>query len=130
MERLAERVALIVVVVPVLLVIEPWHLQWWWVDILLGAIIFAFTLRDPPEPSLRPALIGALISLGLFVLGFLVARTYGLSLGQLASDYSFHKAIRRVPDYATVALTYSFLLSVRALACAHTKEDAGEPGGS
>lgn len=74
MGRLAERVALIVVVVPVLLFVEPWHLRWWWVDILFGAIIFAVSLREPPEPSLRPALIGALISLGLFVLGFLVAR--------------------------------------------------------
>jgi hypothetical protein len=125
MNALAERIAFAIVAIPLVVLLEPWHLDWWVVDAVLGAVIFAFGLRDPSANSLRYAVFGLAISVVLYIVALLVARSYQITLAQLVNDYRFYKTVRRIPDCATAMLSYSLLQGVRSIVWPSRKRDGG-----
>ena len=114
-----ERVLFTLAAALVMLLIAPWHLNWWLVDLVLGALIFLFQWVKFGEPTVRGACIALASSGALHLLGFLIAANFGISLGQLATDDSFVRPIRIVPDLAAALLSYSLLAGARALILRH-----------
>jgi hypothetical protein len=96
-----------------MLLLKPWDLRWWMIDVGVGLVLFAFAaFRDPSKPEPRDVWMSFAVATALWLVGLFAARYNGLTLEEMVSDRSVSKHIRRIPDYAVVFATFSVLFSV------------------
>jgi di/tricarboxylate transporter len=102
----------VITALALLWVLEPWHLRWWMIDVVVGVVFFAFSyLRDPTRPKPSRVWSGLAASTAVWLLGVLVARSKGLTVEGLSRDRSLHVMLRGLPDYALIFATMSALFA-------------------
>jgi len=81
-----ERLLFVLVVALFGLVLQPWHLENWLVDLALGVILYAIFCNRHAS-SLPLAFLGVALAVALYLAGVLIASYYGIPLEKFANSF-------------------------------------------
>ncbi len=91
-------------------------LEWWAVGIGMGLLFFVLIASLPgTQPTCRLGWFLMALSAFILAVAWLVALFHDVPLSQLSSDRSMYRRVRRLPDYAMAAFTFSIATFVAVL---------------
>ncbi len=102
-----ERLVFSAVVLVLVIVTTPWHLEWWKVDTLIGFVLFCFSeFRRGSRASIWDGWLMLSLSAGFFGLALFFATALGVGINDLQSSKAPWRIVRQLPDYAVVCLVF------------------------
>jgi len=108
-ERLfGGRIALGIVFIPIAILLVWLNVPWWGVALTIGISVFTFNMaaHDAAMPG-KVVVASFAIATVLSIASWVVAESMHTSFAALVENYSVSKYVRRLPEYALSALTFS-----------------------
>jgi hypothetical protein len=84
-----ERLITLLVAVPIALLLQPWSLNWWVVDVGVGAVAFVIARSKVSKPlTSRDVFPVMLLALATWAVAFMIARVRGQTYAELTARLS------------------------------------------